>query len=67
MVDSFIWKTKKDQGLSLKDSITELYISESLKAFKSDLKEMHNVQNIIIGKAPEEAEYFTSGEFGMKF
>ncbi|MFX0118487.1 MAG: class I tRNA ligase family protein [Promethearchaeota archaeon] len=44
--NSFIWKTKKERGLSLKAEITRVYIPITLKDFISDLKEMHNVKII---------------------
>jgi len=41
--NSKVWNTKKEQGLSLKDSI-EIEIPKELKPFEKDLKEMHNIK-----------------------
>ncbi len=45
-LNSFIWKEKKDQGLSLRAAITEVHIPDILKDFTQDLKEMHNIKTI---------------------
>jgi valyl-tRNA synthetase len=54
-LNSNIWKIKKDQGLSLKDGLKKLYIPNTLGEFISDLKQMHNIDTIIISK-PDENE-----------
>ncbi len=41
--NSGIWKTKKDQGLSLKAELTGVEIPEALKPFGEDLVLMHNL------------------------
>lgn len=41
--NSGIWKTKKDQGMSLKAELAGVEIPEALKPFEEDLKLMHNL------------------------
>jgi valyl-tRNA synthetase len=41
--NSSIWKTKKDQGLSLKSELKGVEVPEGLKPFESDLVGMHNL------------------------
>ncbi|MFA4960064.1 MAG: valine--tRNA ligase [Candidatus Pacearchaeota archaeon] len=41
--NSFIWKTKKERGISLKGSIEGIDIPEELKEFEKDLKAAHNI------------------------
>ena len=38
-----VWKTKKDKGISLRDSIEGIKIPEKLKAFEEDLKLTHGL------------------------
>lgn len=40
-VNSFVWKAKKEAGLSLRAALKELYIPYSLSLIVQDLKEMH--------------------------
>ena len=40
--NSYIWNKKKEEGLSLKDSI-KVMIPEELAIFSKDLKAMHNI------------------------
>ncbi len=49
-LNSLIWKTKKDNGKSLKDPLNKLTIPEKFKSIELDLKAAHNVQKIIYGK-----------------
>jgi valyl-tRNA synthetase len=41
--NSQIWKTKKDQGISLRNPIEGITIPEELSEFKSDLKACHKI------------------------
>jgi valyl-tRNA synthetase len=41
--NSSIWKTKKDQGLSLRAELAGVEIPENLEPFKDDLMVMHNL------------------------
>jgi valyl-tRNA synthetase len=67
-VNSAIWKTKKEKGLSLKSQVKELYLPESLKDFELDLKNMHHVENIYFGEAKGEVILTDSGlKIGFKF
>lgn len=42
--NSTVWKKKKDEGISLKNPISNIKIPEELKQFKSDLKICHNLK-----------------------
>ncbi|MFX1534131.1 MAG: valine--tRNA ligase [Promethearchaeota archaeon] len=42
--NSLVWKTKKDQGLSLNQPIAGIQIPEELTPFADDLKKMHNLE-----------------------
>lgn len=42
--NSRVWKTKKDNGLSLREPILEIEIPKELKEFEKDLKACHNLQ-----------------------
>jgi len=42
--NSEIWKAKKDEGISLKESISGISIPKELKPFESDLKACHNLK-----------------------
>ena len=48
-LNSEIWKTKKDNNLSLKDKIDYLTIPVKFKIIEKDLKEMHNIKEIVYG------------------
>jgi len=54
-VNSAVWKTKKSRGLSLKALVKKLYLPESLRPFLTDLKAMHNVDQILFGD-PKDGE-----------
>jgi valyl-tRNA synthetase len=41
--NSLVWKKKKEEGISLKDSIS-MEIPKELKIFERDLKAMHNLK-----------------------
>ncbi|MFX0092634.1 MAG: valine--tRNA ligase [Candidatus Hodarchaeota archaeon] len=42
--NSLVWKTKKDQELSLNQPITDIKIPKELVPFADDLKRMHNIR-----------------------
>jgi len=42
--NSLVWKTKKERGVSLKDSVYRVVTSSELKAFDKDLKAAHKIQ-----------------------
>ena len=44
--NSFIWKIKKENGLSLKEPINTVYAPKSLVGFYSDLEIMHNIETL---------------------
>lgn len=41
--NSEVWKTKSEQGISLKSEIEGIEIPETLEAFRSTLTRMHNL------------------------
>ncbi len=49
-LNSMIWKTKKENGKSLRDPITSLQIPEHFKNIESDLKYAHSAQKISYGE-----------------
>lgn len=49
LVNSTIWKHKKDKGLSLKDELKEAIIPKILSSIEKDLKAMHNIKTIKYG------------------
>lgn len=68
-LNSFIWKSKKDRELSLKDPLTAIYVPDILREFKEDLREMHNANKIQTGK-PENIEkdgFVESESFVIEF
>lgn len=52
-LNSLIWKTKKDNGLSLKESVKEVVILDRMKDLEKDIKAMHNIKKVIYGDAFE--------------
>lgn len=48
--NSLIWKYKKDKNLSLKDTIKKATITKSLSSVAKELKAMHGIEEILIGK-----------------
>ena len=66
--NSFIWKTKKENGLSLKEPIQTVYAPKVLSEYYSDLKVMHNVENMKTRKANQKLTGFIKEEnFALKF
>ncbi len=49
-LNSTIWKAKKDKGLSLREKVKSAIIPEKLKALEKDLKEAHNIGELMYGK-----------------
>lgn len=49
-LNSRIWKYKKDKGMSLKDSLEKVVISQKFERIKEDLKAMHNIKDIETGE-----------------
>ncbi len=45
-LDSLIWKAKKDNGLSLKESVNIVFMPDTLKIFIDDLQIMHNIKTV---------------------
>ncbi len=67
-LNSFIWKAKKDRGLSLKAPLTKGHIPDTLKDFIPDLKEMHNIKTIFTTKPNcNEENIIHNGSFAIKF
>ncbi len=67
-INSTIWKTKKERGLSLKAQIKHLYLPKTLEDFEEDLKNMHHAENIFFGDARGEVVTTESGlKIGLEF
>jgi valyl-tRNA synthetase len=49
-LNSFIWKSKKENGLSLKDEVKELTIEEEFKSIQHDIISSHNVKHLKFGE-----------------
>ncbi|MHA2494462.1 MAG: valine--tRNA ligase [Candidatus Hodarchaeales archaeon] len=64
-LNSFVWKAKKEKGLSLKAPVKKLWIPETLVPLISDLKAMHAADEIISGN-PSDAEIQSEEEFGIQ-
>ncbi|MFA5061437.1 MAG: valine--tRNA ligase [Candidatus Pacearchaeota archaeon] len=43
--NSFVWKTKKEKGISLKEGIEGIRVPEELKDFEKDLRACHKISN----------------------
>lgn len=43
--NSDVWKTKKDQGLSLREDIPGMHVPDELEPFKDDLVRMHKISD----------------------
>jgi valyl-tRNA synthetase len=52
-INSFIWKAKKDKGLSLKAEIQQAVLPEKLKPIEKDMKETHKIKSIKYGERLE--------------
>jgi len=66
-IDSFIWKAKKERKFSLKDPIKELFLNDVLEEFIPDLREMHNIKKITIGKPSNPSDYIQNEDYYLKF
>ncbi len=49
-VNSFIWKEKKDAGLSLRDGVKGACVPESLRPIEGDLVSAHGIKRLQYGK-----------------
>ena len=49
-LNSFIWKSKKDNGKSLKDEVAKLVIDEKFKSIQHDIISAHNVKKLEFGE-----------------
>jgi len=49
-LNSFIWKSKKENGKSLKDEIKKLVIDEKYKSIQHDIISAHNVKQLLFGE-----------------
>ncbi|MFX0170640.1 MAG: class I tRNA ligase family protein [Candidatus Hodarchaeota archaeon] len=67
-LNSFVWKAKKDRGVSLKEPVAVLYIPETLKEFILDLKDMHNINTVFIETLGNNDKEILQNElFAIKF
>jgi len=48
--NSYIWKIKKDNKVSLKAKIKQATLPENLKPLEKDFKNMHHIENLSFGK-----------------
>jgi len=49
-LNSFIWKSKKDAGKSLKEEVSELVIEDKFKTIQHDLTSAHNIKKLSFGE-----------------
>jgi valyl-tRNA synthetase len=49
-LNSFIWKSKKEKGLSLRDEVKKLIIDEKFKGIQHDLISAHNIKHLLFGQ-----------------
>jgi len=49
-INAFVWKFKKDNNMSLKSPIEELYLQEKYKPIIKDLKALHEINKIEFGE-----------------
>jgi valyl-tRNA synthetase len=66
-LNSFIWKSKRELDLSLKDSLKKLYIPNTLVDFISDLKHMHNIETISLSQPDKKENIIQEGSFAVIF
>jgi valyl-tRNA synthetase len=52
--NSGFWKFKRETGLSLRQGLTEAYISENLKPWMKDLQAMHGIEKLGFGKSHDD-------------
>jgi valyl-tRNA synthetase len=66
--NSFVWKTKKDNGKSLKEPLSLAVIPEILSPFSNDLKAMHNIEKVTIGTPDKKNnEVIIQGNYLIRF
>ncbi|MDO8627282.1 MAG: class I tRNA ligase family protein, partial [Candidatus Diapherotrites archaeon] len=46
-LDSLIWKTKKDSGKNLRDTVAKLSLPGKFKTIEADLKAAHSIQELV--------------------
>jgi len=49
-LNSYIWKSKKDKGLSLKDQVKKLVIDEKFEGIQHDIISAHNILHLTFGE-----------------
>lgn len=49
-INSFIWKSKKDAGKSLKEEISHLVVEEKFRQIQHELISAHNIKKLSFGK-----------------
>jgi len=52
-LNSYIWKSKKDAGKSLKDEVKKLIINEKFKSIQHDIISAHNVKHLAFVESEE--------------
>jgi len=53
-LNSYIWKSKKDAGKSLKDEVKKLIINEKFKSIQHDIISAHNVKHLAFTESGEQ-------------
>jgi len=53
MLNSAIWKAKKDKGLSLRSEISLVTVKNNMKPVEKDLVSAHNIKSLKYGEKPE--------------
>jgi valyl-tRNA synthetase len=48
-LNSLVWKSKKESGLSLRDEVKELKMPDKFKGIEKDIMYMHNVSKVTFG------------------
>ncbi len=52
--NSAFWKFKRENGISLRQGLSEAYVSEDLKEWVKDLQAMHGIEKISFGKPKDD-------------
>lgn len=63
--NSVIWKYKKDKGLSLNSPLKKVWLPKELEPMKEDLKNMHNITELVFGAPKEGGKLFKEEEVSI--
>jgi valyl-tRNA synthetase len=56
-LNSFIWKSKKENGKSLKDEVKHLILDEKYKSMQHDIISAHNIKSLAFSKDEQKIEF----------